>query len=216
MKSLAVRAVGGVVSASILLAAPTAASAGPPNDPESVRPLPVPTAGPYPPGVAGMGDRPPAPTVTRKHKKPKKTTRKPAGRGAGEVVLESAVVPKDLSFRVAVPGASATGVYATGKAPAETRRGVRGKGSPALTVELEVTERTRCGVLQMTVNGPADGVEWDTFAALCKPGTTTVRTEATRLPWSTGTLPSIRLCNGLRPALAEGDDCATFEPPRGS
>ncbi|HWS37119.1 MAG TPA: hypothetical protein VN408_30790 [Actinoplanes sp.] len=215
MKSLAMRAAGGMISASILLAAPAAANAGPPNDPESVRPLPVPTAGAYPPGVSGMGDRPAA-TVTRKHKKPKKAATKPAGRGAGEVVLESAVVAKNLSFRVAVPGASATGIYATGKAPAEIRRGVKGKGSPALTVELEVTEQTRCGVLQMTTNGPADGVEWHTFAALCKPGTTTIRTQATRLPWSTGTLPSIRLCNGLRPALAEGDDCDTFEPPRGS
>ncbi|GAA1608066.1 hypothetical protein [Actinoplanes couchii] len=122
----------------------------------------------------------------------------------------------DLAFKVAVPGASASGVYATGKAPAEIRRGVKGKGSPALTVELKVSGSTRCGVLQMTTNGPADGIEWHTFAVLCKPGTATFRTEATRLPWSAATLPSIRLCNGLSPALAEGDDCDRFEPPRGS
>ncbi|SDT34185.1 hypothetical protein [Actinoplanes derwentensis] len=122
----------------------------------------------------------------------------------------------DLAFRVSVPGATASGVYAISTAPAETRRGVKGKGSPALSVSLKVTGRTRCGVLQMTTNGPADGIEWYTFAVLCKPGTATFRTEATRLPWSSGTLPSVRICNGLSPALAEGDDCDDFEPPRGS
>ncbi len=123
---------------------------------------------------------------------------------------------RDLPFRLSVPGVGVTGVYEISRSTSVIRRGVKGKSDPGLVVNLKVTGSTRCGVLQMTTNGPADGIEWYTFAVLCKPGTATIRTEATRLPWSLGTLPSVRVCNGLSPALAEGDECDTFEPPRGS
>ncbi|GIE30829.1 hypothetical protein Ait01nite_038740 [Actinoplanes italicus] len=82
-------------------------------------------------------------------------------------------------FRLAVPGVTAVGTYD------QTR----------LTVTVEVTGRRTCGVLQLRTGG-----EWDTAAALCKPGTAAIGTEIARPP-------SIRLCNGDSLALAEGVDC---------
>ncbi|MDI6105498.1 hypothetical protein QLQ12_43640 [Actinoplanes sp. NEAU-A12] len=114
----------------------------------------------------------------------------------------------------AQPGKSPAGI-----GPVRENRTAKGrllKPAAQLSLTLEVTERTRCGVLQLTTNGPADGIEWYTIGTLCKSGTATFRVEATRLPWSAGALPSLRLCNGLRPALAEGDDCDTFTPPAGA
>ena len=150
---------------------------------------------------------------------------------------------RELTFRLSVPGASATGSY-RGVRPGPARvepapvraepvqvepapvrvepvqvepAPVRVEPAPArLAISLTVTGRTRCGILQLTTNGPADGVEWYTLGALCKPGTATFRAEASRLPWSSGALPSLRLCNGLRLALAEGDDCDAYEPPAGA
>jgi hypothetical protein len=87
-------------------------------------------------------------------------------------------------FRLVVPGATATGAYEPAR----------------LTVTVEVTGRRTCGVLQLATGG-----EWHTAAALCRPGTASIRTAATRPP-------SIRLCNGDSIALAEGVDCEKYTP----
>jgi hypothetical protein len=114
--------------------------------------------------------------------------------------------PAVLPFRLAVPGATASGTYAP----------VKGRpGNPQVTVSLKVTGRGPCGVLQLTRNGPADGIEWHTVGALCGSGTATLRTQINRL-WGSRALPSIRLCNGDSVALAEGVDCDDYAPPRGA
>ncbi|MEU8658860.1 hypothetical protein [Actinoplanes philippinensis] len=131
-----------------------------------------------------------------------------AGRGAAAGARASADAGRlpraaNLPFRVAVPGAVASGVYTTAK------------GSSQITVTLKVTGRAPCGVFQSTRNGPADGIEWHTIGALCSPGTATFRTSVNRL-WASRSLPSIRLCNGDSLGLAEGVDCDDFVPPRGA
>ncbi|GIE83041.1 hypothetical protein Aph02nite_89910 [Actinoplanes philippinensis] len=122
----------------------------------------------------------------------------PASADAGRLARAA-----NLPFRVAVPGAVASGVYTTAK------------GSSQITVTLKVTGRAPCGVFQSTRNGPADGIEWHTVGALCSPGTATFRTSVNRL-WGSRSLPSIRLCNGDSLGLAEGVDCDDFVPPRGA
>jgi hypothetical protein len=104
-------------------------------------------------------------------------------------------------FRISVPGAAVSGAYLPGQAQ--------------VTVTLKVTGRGPCGVVQLTRNGPADGLEWNTVGALCGSGTATFRTAANRL-WGSRALPAIRVCNGDSLALAEGVDCDDYVPPRGA
>ena len=109
--------------------------------------------------------------------------------------------PANLPFRISVPGALVSGVYLPGRAQ--------------VTVTLKVSGRGPCGVVQLTRNGPADGLEWHTVGALCGSGSAAFRTAANRL-WGSRALPSIRLCNGDSLALAEGVDCDHYAPPRGA
>jgi hypothetical protein len=203
MKTLAFRVLSGITAAVTLIALPAAATAGPP-DPD--------------PTVPGPATRFAAPTPAA----PRPATNLPFRLTVtGATAHGSYQVPKTpgLQGRPASvkPGAAGIGQPAqAGVGPVREKRTARGRvAGPAaqLVVNLKVSDRTRCGVLQLTTNGPADGIEWYTIAALCKSGTATVRVEAPRLPWSGGTLPSLRLCNGERPALAEGDDCDTYRPP---
>ncbi|MEU4160068.1 hypothetical protein [Actinoplanes sp. NPDC026670] len=125
------------------------------------------------------------------------TARPPAESDAGKVKPR---VVGNLPFRLGVPGVAASGVYT---------------GNLQVAVTLKVTGRAPCGILQLTRNGPADGIEWHTVGALCSPGTATFRTQVNRL-WGSRALPSIRLCNGDSLGLAEGVDCDKFTPPSGA
>ncbi|MEV4276329.1 hypothetical protein [Actinoplanes xinjiangensis] len=132
------------------------------------------------------------------------TVRRAAAGGTGGT--KSAVAAANVPFRLSVPGAVASGAYGS----------TQGRpGTPQVTVSLKVTGRAPCGVLQLTRNGPADGIEWYTVGALCHSGTATFRTQVNRL-WGSRALPSVRLCNGDGLGLAEGVDCDDFVPRRGA
>lgn len=202
MRPLAFRVISGAIAAAMLLVPAATATA-------STKPTAAPSLAPGPPTVTGGA-------VTAVGREADRGKRE-ADRQEREASWgETPDTVKRLPFRLTVSGATARGAYEipVAKGPAAGRSGRVTKADGRLTVTLEVAGETRCGTLQMTTNGPADGVEWYTFGVLCKSGTATFRTEATRLPWTAGTLPSIRLCNGLSPAPAEGDDCDGYEPPR--
>ncbi|GIF30507.1 hypothetical protein Aut01nite_34930 [Actinoplanes utahensis] len=232
MKSLAFRVISGAIAASVLLVLPATASsllAAPSPGTRVAEGVPV------SPGTRAAEGVPVSPGTRAAEGVPVAASRtEVVAAGSAPTAVRAGA---RLTFRLVVPGATAQGAYelpgdrtgggtADGARPAADRPGAGRPGTDGdrkprvtkpdgrITITLKVTGGTRCGVLQTTTNGPADGIEWYTFGVLCKPGTATFRTEANRLPWSAATLPSVRLCNGLSPALAEGDECDGYEPPR--
>ncbi|MFI7601515.1 hypothetical protein [Actinoplanes sp. NPDC049681] len=70
---------------------------------------------------------------------------------------------------------------------------------------------TKCGVVQVAYNGPADAIEWRTFAHLCGKGKTNYTTTANLL--FGGFQPQVRVCKGTTVVKAErGSSCDTFTP----
>ncbi|MFC4072665.1 hypothetical protein [Actinoplanes subglobosus] len=203
-KSLTFRVISGVIVASTLLILPATASA-------AVRELtrPAPAAAPQAaPGTAitgGPDTSPGTATAGMERESDDVWQAAPADDqpGRADRVLVERAAPATLPFRISVPGAVATGSY------------TRLQSAPQITVSLKVTGQAPCGVLQVTRNGPADGIEWHTVGALCSTGTATFRAAVNRL-WGSRSLPSIRLCNGDSLGLAEGVDCDRFTPPRGA
>jgi hypothetical protein len=193
-KSLTFRIISGVIVASTLLLLPATATAA---VDELIHPATaVPAGGAS--SIAGTGDG-----KRVDGKRVDGTARQAAAAGTGRT---KPVAAANLPFRLSVPGAVASGAYGS----AQGR-----PGTPQVTVSLKVTGRAPCGVLQLTRNGPADGIEWYTVGALCHSGTATFRTQVNRL-WGSRALPSVRLCNGDSLGLAEGVDCDDFVPRRGA
>jgi hypothetical protein len=198
-KSLTFRVISGVIVASTLLILPATATA-------AVRELTRPPAAAMTAGGAGTAGGTAARTAETGAGYDSGTARRAEVPGAGKAMVQPVKPAASLPFRLSVPGAAASGVFG----PTQGR-----PGNPQVTVSLKVTGRAPCGVLQLTRNGPADGIEWYTLGALCHGGTATFRTPVNRL-WGSRALPSIRLCNGDSLGLAEGVDCDDFVPSRGA
>ncbi|BEL07260.1 hypothetical protein Q0Z83_054510 [Actinoplanes sichuanensis] len=204
-KSLTFRVISGVIVASTLLVVPATATAA---VRELTRPTPVDSGRPATTATATAATGGSVVTAAATGGSVATVAGGPAGTstvdaGRRKAAAPSAQIAASLPFRVSVPGAAASGVYTSNQ------------GNPQVAVTLKVAGQAPCGILQVTRNGPADGIEWHTVGALCSPGTATFRTQVNRL-WGSRALPSIRLCNGDSLGLAEGVDCDRFTPPRGA
>ncbi|MEV4345839.1 hypothetical protein AB0J83_15315 [Actinoplanes sp. NPDC049596] len=70
----------------------------------------------------------------------------------------------------------------------------------------------RCAVLQVARSGPADGLEWQTYAHQCGRGRTDFRIQASYL--FRGVNPPVRLCTGWTLTQAQrGRSCDLYRPP---
>ncbi|BCJ39401.1 hypothetical protein GCM10010168_63510 [Actinoplanes ianthinogenes] len=113
----------------------------------------------------------------------------------------SPAVAADNTFELAAGPASAYGTYDRMMSfPERPVPPVRVQGT------LAVNSRSRCGVVQIAGNGPADGIVWRTVASLCGPGKTNFSATA-ELLWG-GAEPDVRVCAGSTVRRAErGGNC---------
>ncbi|HEY0001158.1 MAG TPA: hypothetical protein VGB74_11940 [Actinoplanes sp.] len=110
-------------------------------------------------------------------------------------------------FELSVGGISAYGSY-------QMKQSTPEHPVPPIAVRgtLAVNSYSKCGVIQLAKNGPADGIEWSTVTHLCRRGKTNFRTTSSFL-WGGGR-PQLRLCTGATQLRAEqGRRCDVYAPP---
>ncbi|MFC4067168.1 hypothetical protein [Actinoplanes subglobosus] len=129
-----------------------------------------------------------------------------AGTGALLALTAGPALAADNTFSLAAGKATAYGTY-------DRMMSIPERPVPPVAVNgtLAMNGRNQCAVVQISYNGPADGIEWRTLNSLCRPGKTNFAARS-ELLWGGGQ-PELRLCSGNTVKRAEqGRSCGSFSP----